>query len=264
MSEVVTIPLQKFLPSLSDSMPHPQWASIISDYLNENTKDVFSLVTHLENAIHVLEHQKKRTSLIIAVLEECGGLTIRARNLMGTPADKEKFQKNITEFEDQFKMALVKLDDTVHSSTIENINLMSGGSLTTTLDAKGQTKLVTEGINLTTASLGIRQPNFSSAFLAQNSRIDVMNAIDIVVTIRNTIASHIASISLGIEVAHYATELSESARPYLSGTNLNDEIKKLIALGSQTEEIFGTDPLAEPAQQEILNHFASSPSMEEI
>jgi len=264
MSNIVTIPLQKSLPSLKQSSSPPEWGKIMFDFLIDSQSEISKLIHLFEKNIDILEHQKNQTSVLIAILEECGGLTVRARNKMTTPADKEKFQKEISEFEAWFKIAMGKLDKAVKDSSYQNINLMNGGTLITPLDSKGQKKLITDGLVLTSASLGIRNPDFSNTFSVQNSRIDIMNAIDMVVTIRNTISSHISSLKVGTTIALNSIELAKTAQSHISETNLLAESKSLLQLAKDSLNILESESLAEPSQQETLKNFASSKLMEDI
>ena len=263
MSNILTIPLRKSLPSLRDTSSQAEWGKILCDFLKESQSDISELENCFQKNIEILEHQKNQTTLLIGFLEECGGLAIRARNMMTSESDKIKFQKQISEFADWFKIALGKLDKAVSNSEYQGINLMNGGSLITPLDKKGQSKLVTEGIVLTSTALGIRDPDFSTMFTTQNARIDVMNAIDMIVTVRNIIASHISIIQIGASVASQSKDLANSVQNNLAHTNLMAETKALLSLSNQEKKILGEDPLAEPAQQETLNNFASSTPMED-
>lgn len=236
----------------------------MSDFLTNNQNEITKLVSIFEKNIAILEHQKNQTSLLIAILEECGGLTIRARNKMTTSQDKEKFQKEIAEFENWFRITLKKLDKAVVDSDYNGINLMNGGSIITPLDDKGQRQLTTEGLVLTTTSLGIRDPDFSDTFSTQNSRIDVMNAIDMVVTIRNIISSHISSLKMGVIVATHSLELAKEIQPRIFDTCLLNETSALLRLDTQSRSILGDESMAEPSQQEILKNFASSAPLEDI
>jgi hypothetical protein len=264
MSGILTVPLLKSFPILKTPLSQSGWGKIFHDFLLESQKDISVLITDFNKNIEILEHQKNQTSVLIAILEECGGLTVRARNKMTTPEDKEKFQKEITEFEAWFIIAMGKLDKAVQDSSYQNVNLMNGETLVTPLDGKGHKKLIAEGLVLTSASLGIRNPDFSSTFSVQNSRIDIMNAIDMVVTMRNIISSHIASLKIGTTIAIHSIDLAKTAQSDILDTNLLNESKSLLQLKTDDKNILGSDPLAEPAQQEILINFASSKLMEDI
>lgn len=262
MSLVVTSPLQKSLPALTSSLSAQEWGKIVTDFIEQRQSETVSLIARLDANIIILENQKERTSHLIGVLEEAGGLTVRARNLMSTPDDISKYQKQIKEFQDWFVLARAKFDNLSKESTYQGINLMNGDRLETFFDAKGHNKLVTEGIALNCTELGIREPDFSTLFTVQNARIDVMNAIDIVVTVRNTISAHISDLTISRDFAIHATEMARESYAGLKSSNLVSEMSGLKKLSDLGDKILGDEPMADPAQQEILKSFAASPLLD--
>lgn len=264
MSLVITSPLQKSFPAITASSTQQDWEKAISDFVLQKKAETTALIALIDHNIVILEHQKERSNQLIAILEEAGGLTVRARNLMSTPADQEKYAPKIKEFEDWFKLTQKKLDQAVKDSAYENVNLMNGGKLETAFDAKGHHKLVTEGMALTCESLGIRTPDFSTTMTLQNARIDVMNAIDIVVTIRNTIAAHLSTLMISREFAVTSTEMADTSLKILKGSTLENEMLDLRKLADQGNKIHDGEALADQAQQDILNSFAESNPMENM
>lgn len=263
MSLVFTSPLQKCLPALTPTVTPQNWEKIIADFIGQKQSETLHLVDRLAQNIQTLEHQKEKAAALISILEEAGGLTVRARNLMSTPEDILKYAPKIKEFEDWFNLARGKFDKAASESTTDGINLMNGDRLETLFDSKGQNKLVTEGILLSCDALGIRPPDFSAPYTLQNCRIDVMNAIDIVVTVKNTIAAHIITLTISQDFALQAIELAETSTANLHTSTIENEVLALIKLGNLGDKILGDEKLADPIQQEILNSFASSPNMEE-
>jgi len=222
------------------------------------------LISRISLNLISLNHQKERTSELIAILEEAGGLTVRARNMMSSDTDIIKYQKQIKEFEDWFQLALVKLDKAVIDSDFQGLNLMNGQVLITPFDFKGQHKLVTAGLELTVSGLGIRKADFSNLIALQNGRIDAMNAIDIVVTVRNMIAEHISILEISLGFAKETIELSKDVLEKIATSTINLEMAGLKTLYDLGNNILDGDSLALPAQQDILNSFKSSPNMEDI
>ena len=141
---------------------------------------------------------------------------------------------------------------------------MNGDTLETPYDAKGQNKLVTEGLVLTCEALGIRSPDFSTTFTLQNARIDVMNAIDIVVTVRNIISAHIATLTISRDFALQSNEMAKASITTLGHSTLESEMAALKQLADTGNQFLNGDTLAEQAQQDILDSFAESPTMENI
>lgn len=264
MSLVFTSPLQKCLPTLTASVSTQNWEKIVADFIGQKQKETLSLIDRLSQNIQILEHQKEKASELISILEEAGGLTVRARNLMSTPEDILKYAPKIKEFEDWFNLARTKFDKAALASGTDGINLMNGDRLETLFDAKGQNKLVTEGIILSAEALGIRNADFTALYTLQNARIDVMNAIDIAVTVRNTISAHIINLTISKDFALQAIELAKTSYDKLGASNLETEMLALKKLGDLGDRILGDEKMADPIQQEILSSFASSPNMEGI
>ncbi len=262
MSLIFTVSLQKSLPSLTSDTTPQNWEKMIADFISQKQDETSKLIDRLDQSIQILEHQKMRSMDLIAFLEEAGGLTVRARNLMTTPEDQSKYAPQIKEFENSFKVACHNFDKAALESGMNGINLMNGDHLETVYDTKGQNKLITEGMVLSSETLGVRQPDFTSTYTLQNSRIDVMNAIDIVVTIKNTISAHISDLSTYHEFALHAVDFAQASYDKIGSTDTESEVLGLIKLEKMGQKILGDDALADPAQQEILTSFASSPNME--
>lgn len=264
MPIIITSPLQKHIPSLTATTSAPEWSRYMTRFIDETHNEISSLISAFDAHIAILEHQKIRCADAIAILEEAGGLTVRARNFMMTPADMATNKDQVAEFATWFARTLVKLDTAVAESTFQGINLLNGDTLTTTFDTKGHNTLVTAGIPLTSSALGIRPPDFSTLFTIQNSRIDVMNAIDMVVTLRNIIAAHESTISISRDFALQTLAMAADVKTSLQTPDNNHEIQKLKALADLGPHILGDDPLADPPQHDTLSNFAAPAKMEDV
>lgn len=264
MSLVVTSPLQKCLPTITPTVTPQNWERLISSFIAQRQDETVALIGRIDKNILILENQKERSNILIGILEEAGGLTVRARNLMTTAEDAEKYELKIKEFEDWFKLTQKKFDKATEESSFDGINLMNGDTLVTSFDSKGLNKLVTEGLVLTCESLGIRTPDFSTTFTLQNARIDVMNAIDIVVTVRNIIAGHISNLTISRDFAIQSNEMAKDSITTLVHSTLESEMAGLQKLTETGNQFLNGEPLADQAQQDILDSFAESPMMEDI
>jgi hypothetical protein len=262
MSILLTPSLKKNLDKLS---PHSTGNDVvlrICDLLRHNQDECHKLTAHLQNNIKTLTLQKQRCSDIIAILEELGGLTVRARNFVTTPQDAEKYKDRTKDTENLFKSTLTKLDKTVSLSHDNGLNLCAGESLKTIFDTRDENHLLTSGISLDSTNLGIRAPNFSTMLAVQNSRIDVMNALDMAVTLRNIISSDIETLTIAHDFTLEAISNATSAEKLLGNSNTPDEAAGLRKLTAQ--KTLCDEPLADEKQQEILENFAATPNMEEI
>ncbi len=263
MSILLTPSLQKSLSKLqAPSSNDAGTALAITAFIHQKTNEFKTLISQFEANLEILELQKNRCADVIAILEEAGGLTIRARNYVSTPEDATKYRDKTQEMETLFKTALSKLDVYVPAATDNGINLLNGKTLETKFDEKGDKTLITHGISLDSNALGIRQPDFSTMPNVQNARIDVMNAIDMAVTLRNIISSDISAISTSLDFSKTTIENANLAIQSLGTTLITTESKNITDLANKKMEF--DEPLAEPAQQDILNSFAATPNMEGI
>ena len=263
MSIIITSPLKKSLSKISPSSAGSETVNAeIIGFIQTQTHDIEKLISQFENNIDILSLQKDHCTNISAILEEAGGLTVRARHLVTIPQDAEKHHDKIKDLENLFITTLSKLDKYVSSATDGGINLLNGGNLETKFDNKGEHSLTTNGICLDSKNLGIRTPDFSTLLNVQNSRIDVMNAIDMAVTLRNTISSDISALKSSLSLSISTIDNAHSAVISLNAENPSVEHHRIQNLDISTA--IGNDPLAEPPQQDILNSFAASPNMEDI
>lgn len=262
MSILLTPSLQKTLDKLSPKASEADPALGISRFIQSKCAEYHELSRQFEKNLQTLSLQKERCSDVIGILEELGGLTVRARNFVTTPQDAEKYRDRTKDTEALFNTTITKLNKTVSLSTDNGVNLLVGNILTTPFDAKGENSLQTKGIPLDSESLGIRPADFSGMTTVQNSRIDVMNAIDMAVTLRNIIASDISTISIALDFTAQTISNAKVAEALLENANASNEIISLKKLSEQKN--LCEEPLADEVQQEILESFASSPNMEDI
>lgn len=263
MTVKLTTSLKKSLVKSLPSFANENDAAFdIASLLHGQKQEITSLIRLFEKNLEILEHQKIRCAEIIGILEEGGGLTVRARNFMTTPQDAEKYKDKIKETENLFRTVLVKLDKAIEASDLNGINLTNGDVLKTCFDPKDENALITQGIQLTAQNLGIRPPDFSTVLGVQNSRIDVMNAIDMAVTLRNIITSDHTTLLISRDFSQEAIDTSSRAESALKSTTAHNEPTALKNLADSNP--VSDSPLAEPTQQETLHSFASSPNMEDI
>lgn len=260
----LTSPLIKFLPELSTSSNEQDVSAAMTHFISEKKQLISSTITILASHVEILEFQKLRTHDIIAILEEAGGLTVRARNVIQASANGKTDLKSLNEFEEWFRIALKKLNQCSEESTINGVNLMLGNSLETVLDKKSNNKLITPGLLLTADELGIRQPDFSTEFSIQNSRIDIMNALDVVVSLRNTISSRLEELKTAHEFAIQTIQQFDLDSQRSAQLDVRAEAASLQELLAKGTNILDGETLAEPSQHQLLQYFTTSPNMEDI
>lgn len=259
---LITTPLKKFL-SQSDSLNISGIDSARN--LIEQTKcEITSLLSGFSKNLEILNRSHAAVVSAISIVEEAGGLTVRARNYVTPPTDPLKFSDKIREIEDQFLAVLDKLDVHINQSNIEGVNLMKGDELITVFDLNGQNSLKTQGFPLTSDVLGFRKPNFHTVMNVQYSRIDVMNAMDLFVTLRNMIAGDIVLLKNRMAFASEAIEATVLNPVHLKTFMTVQESVPLFKI--QHESFLGDEEtsLAQDSQSSVLQFFTEDTSHHDI
>lgn len=122
--------------------------------------------------------------------------------------------------------------------------------MTTAFDAQNQQKITTNGFCLTSKNLDFRTPDFTTESAIRNSRIDVMNAMDVVVALRIMIQDDIFSITTRQEFSTLAIDASQIGRQRIALTSISAEGTALKKLGLTPFPF----TLAEDAQAETFKH----------
>jgi hypothetical protein len=221
--------------------------------IKQSRREFLEVLQGFDGDLEVLEVALNDTQDVIAILEEAGGLTIRARNMGQHQDGFEQFKEQIQDAENGFLKTLMKLDQRIDLSTNSvPVNLLKGEALVIKFDPAGRSTLTTQGISLTAESLGFRRPDFSSLHSIQNSRIDVANAIDLAVTLRHMISSDISTIKTRREFCEVALSFLSQAQDSLGKPTSFSETESIPDLLSA--KIFADDEtMAAEGQMHLLH-----------
>lgn len=214
--------------------------------------DLKTLLDGFETAITVLYTSRDRVDDVIAIIEEAGGITVRARDTLKTSSGYDGNKARLEELEARYKNALLKIETAIEQSTIKGINLLKGESLFIHFDSNGKNQMETKGINLTPKALDFRAPSFTTLEKVQDSRIDVMNAIDIATSLRHVITSDLFLLQ-GREEFSRETMDNMVTTPITKAAS--DEAANLLALQVRQQLGDSDEPLATESQREILSQF---------
>lgn len=217
--------------------------------------DLKSLLDGFESAIGVLTMSRDLVDEVIAIIEEGGGITVRARDTLKTASGFEGNKQRLEELEIRFLGTLTKIEQVIERATIKGINLLKGDSLFIHFDTEGKSKLETRGINLTPKALEFRKPLFNSLERVQDSRIDVMNAIDIATTLRHVINSDLFMLQGREEFSKETMANLVDETKATDNTTLKDEAANLLALQIRQQLSENEAPLAGDAARDILSQF---------
>ena len=190
---------------------------IILAHIKSSRRDCLKILSGFENNLDLLEHSLTETQNVIALLEEAGGQTIRARNMAEEKDGLEKYRDKISECAEWYQRTLSRLRELVsRAGESKDVNLLKGETLSIRFDVAGKSCLDTLGLDLTPEGLGIRDPDFTSLHSIQNSRIDIANGIDLAVTLKNMISSDIATIKTRREFCEITMSYLTQAQDHLS------------------------------------------------
>lgn len=223
--------------------------------LNKTSQNLQTVFDALGRSLTTLQGARDAANNVIGILEEAGGITVRARDTLRTSAGYEGNKDRLAELEDRYSAVLKKLDGAVDKASVQGVNLLKADTLTTVFDTEGKSTLVTQGFDVTTKGLEMRAPKFSSLESVQDSRIDVMNAIDIATTLRNQISSDVMLLQTRQEFSENAIAAMASGSEHIQQNNLTDEAANLLALQIRQQLSETESPLASEAQSHLLRQF---------
>lgn len=223
--------------------------------LNKTSQNLQTVFDALGRSLTTLQGARDAANNVIGILEEAGGITVRARDTLRTSAGYEGNKDRLAELEDRYSAVLKKLDSAVDKASAQGVNLLKADTLTTVFDTEGKSTLVTQGFDVTAKGLEMRAPKFSSLESVQDSRIDVMNAIDIATTLRNQISSDVMLLQTRQEFSENAIAAMASGSEHIQQNNLTDEAANLLALQIRQQLSETESPLASEAQSHLLRQF---------
>lgn len=239
----------------SGDLPSADQTTLFVTSLNKTSQNLQTVFDALGRSLTTLQGARESTNAVIALLEEAGGITVRARDTLRTTAGYEGNKDRLAELEGRYVGVLKRLDATVDKASTQGVNLLKADTLTTLFDPEGKSSLVTRGFDLTAKGLEFRPPKFSSLEEVQDSRIDVMNAIDIATTLRNQISSDVILLQTRQEFSENAIAAMASGSDHIQQNSLTDEAANLLALQIR-QQLGETDsPLASEAQSHLLRQF---------
>ncbi|MFA7276529.1 MAG: hypothetical protein WC043_06995 [Pseudobdellovibrionaceae bacterium] len=207
---VLSLHLKKISQDTAPAAP----TALIRQALDDEGVLFTALCRDLDKNLYLLDQLLVGVTQVVVILEELGGITVQARHILSPSLFDEEMTEAATdhtplkELEARFRRTLIKLDKFVMDEVKVTPNLLLGESLSTSFVAQDRHPLVTQGADLRASSLGFRTADFSDLMSIQNARIDVMNAMDMAVTIRNIISADIALITVRRSFAEQALAAS--------------------------------------------------------
>ncbi len=244
-------PAQTTQNSSSTSEP----VTIVVTSLNEKVQDLQKLLDGIDKNITTLSNSRDLADKAVATMEEAGGITVRARDTLKTASGYEGNKDRISELQDRYTAALEKLAQIVDSASTDGVNLLKGDTLTTSFDQTGKSTFTTTGMDLSPETLEFRNPDFTTLEGVQNSRIDVMNAVDIGTTLRHILSSDMILMQTRQEFSQETISTLSAGAEQIPVAHLGDESANLLALQVRQQLSESDVPLASEGQQYLLKQF---------
>ena len=248
----ISSPLLKRIPENSRENESSMRHGLLQN-IGDLEHEVTGLLEKFENSLNVLNYFLSTTADVIGILEEAGGLTVRARNYLREEKTVGQYKSEINHFLDFYVKTLEKLDTYIEGHSYNGINLLNGDNWTTFFDSKGEHRLLTPGVTLTSKALGFRTPDFSTVMLVQACRIDVMNAMDMCGALRNILLADIFTLETRMDFARESLISAANSRKLMSAENISDEKAALIKIASKPLPY----KLADEALDAVLQNFTN-------
>lgn len=157
--------------------------------------------------------------------------------------------------EQDYNTILSQIDDIVEDASFRGVNLLSGDNLNTFFNEDRSSSLQTDGVDFSSAGLGIAAANFRNETVATAALDEISNAIGTVRAFGNSIANDLAIIQTRRDFTESTINTLEAGRDDLTVADQNEEGANLLAL--QTRQTLGVTSLslASQSQQAVLRLF---------
>jgi flagellin len=178
----------------------------------------------------------------------------------GTDAQSELFtfvgtSANLARYEEDFNNIRQQIDDLVADAGYRGVNLLNGGNLTTFFNEDRTSSLVTEGVDFTSAGLGIDEANYTTAGDVQESLDAVRNALDSVRDFGASVANDLAIIQTRRDFTEGTIQTLKAGADDLTVADQNEEGANLLALQTRQQLGITSLALASQSQQAVLRLF---------
>ena len=229
-------------------------------FFDEKAGTIATILNNISSSVSTVRDTQDRLSQITALLEQAGGIAIRARDtLKATSATEElpeAIQTKLDELSTRYAKVLNDIDATASETEVPP-NLLQGENLVTEFDTSGRVTSETQGIFIGSRGLGLYPINFaeSTAEEADQARATVSTAIDEVKLFKQQLGSDLNTLQTRQDFSLNAMQLlsSQTAAPVLPSSA--EESANLLALQLR-QQLSGTEyTMANDAQRSLLQQF---------
>lgn len=234
----------------------PQADTIDVTFLNDKANTIARILENVGNSVSTIRDAQGRLDKITALLEQAGGIAVRARDTIKTTEDRAAIRPKLDELTARFAKVLTDIDAT--ATTVTNPpNLLQGEDLETVLDTNSRANTMTQSIFISSSGLGLYPIDYgdADAATADMMRGIVTNALDEIRLFGQQLAGEMNTLLTRQDFSLNAMQLlsSQTAAPVLSSTA--EEAANLLALQLR-QQLSGNDvSLANENQRALLQQF---------
>lgn len=225
-------------------------------YLDEKAGTIARILDNISDSVSNLRETQGRLGQITALLEQAGGIAVRARDTIRSTADTDSLKAKLDDLSTRFAKVLSEIDAVAQQSDTSP-NLLQNESLTTNFDSNGRVSSETPGIFIGSAGLGLYPINYSEATAedADATRAAVTTALDEIKLYRQQLGSDLNLLQTRQDFSLNAMQLfaTTSDAPVLPSSA--EESANLLALQLR-QQLSGNDfTLANDQQRALLQQF---------
>ncbi len=166
----------------------------------------------------------------------------------GGSADVARLEADFNEIRNQ-------IDALVADASYRGVNLLQGDNMETVFNEGRSNKLTTEGVNFTSAGLGLSEANFSNENSVQVSIDQLLSATGSVRDFGASIANDLSVIQTRQDFTEKTIETLEEGSDKLTLADPNEEGAKLLSLQTRQQLSITSLALASQSQSAVLSLF---------
>ncbi len=254
-----TASVTKAGPATTNTTAAPATGAIPVDeldvaYLNEKADSIAKVLEKISDSVSTIRDTQGRLGQITSLLEQAGGIAVRARDTLKASPDADAVKSKLDELSTRFAKVLDEIDAVATKTDIVP-NLLQGESLETGFDAAGTVSFETPGIFIGSKGLGLYPIAYaeSTAEEADDVRAQVTNSLDQLKLFRQQLGSDLNTLQTRQDFSLNAMQILSTDSAVLPSSA--EESANLLALQLR-QQLAGSDvTLAGESARALLRQF---------
>ena len=243
------------LPTQPQS-PTPTVDNVDVNFLDNKTNTIARILENIGGSVSTLRDAQGRINQIVGLLEQAGGIAVRARDTLKASDDRNAIRPKLAELSTRYADVLAKID-AVAAQVSNPPNLLRGEDLETVFDAGARANTITQSIFISSGGLGLYPIDYAEAEaqIADTARATVTNALDEIRLFAQQLNGDMNMLLTRQDFSLNAMQLlsSQGAAPVLGSTS--EETANLLALQLRQQLAGGEMSLAGENQRTLLQQF---------